>query len=96
MAATVAKETCAGQMQGRQPRIVVPVPSALRTGRQTSSVPRHGTASTSSSASAFHPVPSDATRAAYERGPTAAPARASMRRSVFALRGAKTSQSLLK
>src|SRR3954454_17973855 len=37
------------------------VPSAPRTGRHTSSLPRQGTASTSSSASAFHPTPSDPT-----------------------------------
>ena len=69
---------------------------ALRTGCQTSSVPRQGTASTSSSATAFHPVPSDATGAAYERGPTAAPARSNMARRSRALRTANPSQSLLK
>src|SRR6187200_545912 len=44
------------------------VPSAPRTGRHTSSVPRQATASTSSSTSAFQPTPSDPTIAATLRG----------------------------
>src|SRR5215210_4366767 len=43
------------------------VPSAPRTGRHTSSVPCHCTASTSSSASAFQPSPSDPTAPATLR-----------------------------
>src|SRR3954469_1663153 len=39
------------------PMPTIRVPSAWRTGRQTSSVPRHGTASIASRSSAFHPGP---------------------------------------
>src|SRR3954470_18984916 len=39
------------------PMPTIRVPSAWRTGRQTSSVPRHGTASIVSRSSAFHPGP---------------------------------------
>jgi hypothetical protein len=80
----------------KPPIPTIRVPRAPRTGRHTSSVPRHGTASISSSATAFHPVPSDPTAPPYERGPTVAPARANMARNDRALRTAKPSQSLLK
>src|SRR3954454_11238762 len=39
------------------PMPTIRLPSAWRTGRQTSSVPRHGTASIASRSSAFHPGP---------------------------------------
>src|SRR4051812_33570197 len=45
------------------------VPSVPRTGRQTSSVSRHGTASMSSNATAFQPAPSDATGASLSAWP---------------------------